>query len=245
VLSWLLGWVWWLLLPVRRSLACDSFRRCLPDLQPGPHLRRSVGTLVAQYIGLLLGTRCTIEGLEHARGGGLCLAGHFAAWEIMAASLAREIPVTAFIREPSSPLAARLITWLRGRGTDLELLTASDSPRRAYDALEAGRLVLLLQDQRHNDGIMTTFFGRPCRTSPAFGAMAWMARPKLLTIHQWRDGRRHRARIEPLDLPIPDGRRAATVALTQASQDFYEDIIRRHPDGWLWLHDRWKLPGKD
>lgn len=242
MLSALLGWVWWWLLPIRKKKAVANFQRCFPDLPPGPNLRRCVGELAVQYAELLLGRRCALEGLEHAHGGGLCLAGHFGAWEIAVVSLASVVPVTAFIREPSSPLAARLVAWLRGRGTDLELLTADDDPRRAYAALEAGRLVLLFQDQRHNAGIEPTFFGEPARTSPAFGAMAWMARPPLLTLTQWRDGRRHTARLAPLGAEIPAGRRAATAALTQASQDFYEQAIRQRPHSWLWLHDRWKRP---
>jgi len=240
MLSALLGWIWWWLLPVRRDIAQANFARCFPDLPVGPSLRRSVGEMAAQYIELLLGRRCAIDGIEQVRGGGLCLAGHFGAWELMVTSLAREVPVTAFVREPSSPLAARLIRWLRTRGTDLELLTTKDSPRRAYDALAEGRLVLLLQDQRHNDGIEVDFFGAPCRTSPAFGAMAWMARPPLYTIHQWRDGRQHHAAIRPLDVEIPEGRRDAIRALTQASQDAYASIIRQRPHSWLWLHDRWR-----
>lgn len=242
MLTWFLGWLWWAVLPLRKQQAIENFQHCFPDLPVGPSLRRGVGGLAAQYIELLLGARCDIEGLEHAANGGLCLAGHFAAWEIMVTSLARKVPVTAFIRQPSSPWAARFVAWLRQRGTDLELLTADDDPRRAYRALQSGRLVLLLQDQRHNSGPNVLFFNRPCRTSPAFGAMAWMERPPLLTISQWREGRRHRARIEPLHIDIAKARRTAVMELTQASQDFYEQTIRQHPHAWLWLHRRWRQP---
>lgn len=243
----LLGWLWWLLVPVRRRLAVDNFRRCFPALPPGPHLRQAVGEVAAQYVHLLLSRgrrRCdAIEGLEHLRAGegALCLAGHFGGWEVMLLSLADRVPVTIFIREPSGWLARRLVAWLRAQAADLELLTAADSPRRAYEALAAGRLVLLVQDQRHNGGLTVPFFGRPCLTSPAFGAMAWTSRAPLLGIQQWITPRgAYHARLVRLSVEIPAGRDAAIRALTAESQRFYEDSVRLRPGSWLWLHDRWR-----
>jgi lauroyl/myristoyl acyltransferase len=29
---------------------------------------------------------------------------------------------------------------------------------------------------------------------------------------------------------------------TQVCLDWIEEQIRAHPHGWLWLHDRWKVP---
>ncbi|MEL6343521.1 MAG: lysophospholipid acyltransferase family protein [Myxococcota bacterium] len=236
----LLGVIWWWLIPIRRDKAIENFKRCFPSLPVGPNLRRSVGEMALQFPELALGARCTIDGIDAVRGGGLILGGHFGAWEILLVSLADAVPVTIFIREPSSPLAARLIRRLRSQARDLELLTPSDSPRRAYRALEAGRVVMLVQDQRYNRGISTTFFGRPCKTAISFAALAHFSGAPLFGVSQWRDGRQHKARIEPLDWDVPDDRRDAIRVLTEKSQTFYEAKIRVRPHSWLWLHDRWR-----
>ncbi len=239
MIAWLLGWIWWTVLPIRKRLAVDSYRRCFPERDPG-ELRRGIGELAVQYLELALGKRAEVRSPELAAGGGLCLAGHFAAWDIMLVSLACQVPVTAFIKVPSSPLAAWLLSRLRAQATDLELLTAQDSPRRAYDALKAGRLVLLVQDQRLNSGRSVPFFDRPAKTSPGFGAMAWQTGAPLLGIYQWREGRKHIVQLERLSVTVPEKRGAAITALTAESQRFYEERIRRRPWSWLWLHDRWR-----
>lgn len=239
MIAWLLGWIWWTVLPIRKRLALDSYRRCFPE-RPPAELRRSVGELAVQYLELAFGARAKIINPELASEGGICLAGHFGAWDIMLVSLASRVPVTAFVKIPSSPLAAWGLARLRAQAHDLELITAEDSPRRAYDALKRGRLVLIVQDQRLNSGQPVPFFGRPAKTSPGFGAMAWQTGAPLLGVYQWREGRRHFVKLERLSLEIPQSRGTAIAEITAASQQFYEEKIRQRPWSWLWLHDRWR-----
>ena len=244
MLAWLLGWVWWLLVPVRRRLATENFRRCFPEEPVGPSLRRGVGEMAAQYVHLFLGRRCaSIENLELAEGGALCLAGHFGGWEVGLVSMASLAPMTVFIKEPSGALSRAAVARLRSQARDLELLVAGDSPRRAIRALQRGRLVVLVQDQRYNDGLEVDFFGRPCKTSPAFGVMARLTGARLLGMEQWVEpGGVYRGRLIALSSPdpMPADRDEAIRELTVLSQRFYEDIIRERPWSWLWLHNRWR-----
>lgn len=237
----LLGWLWWTLLPVRRALATRSYRACFPERDPG-ELRRCVGEIAAGYLDLLRGRRARLVGAEALAGGGLLLAGHLGAWDLCLISLSERVPVTIFVRTPTNRLAAWVIARLRRSG-DLELLPPRGSREAAYRALERGRVVIFVQDQRHNAGIPVPFFGRPALTSPAFGAMAWRTRAPLFGAWQGRapDGS-HLVEIERLDWAVPEDREEAIGALTAASQRFYEEKIRRAPWSWLWLHDRWKIP---
>ena len=235
----LLGWLWWWVLPVRRRLAVENFRRAFPDRDPR-ELRRGVGELAWSYVELLLGRRARVEGLDLVPPtGAICLGGHGGAFDLALISVARHVPVTIFVRTPSNPLAAWLIERLRRRA-GLELLPPRDSMAAAYRALERGRVVIFVQDQRHNQGIRVPFFGRPARTSPAFAAMAWRTRAPLLGVWQWREAGGHVIRFQRLDWPVPEDRDEAIRSLTAASQRFYEDRIRTAPHAWLWLHDRWK-----
>jgi len=233
------GWLWWCLLPVRKGVAMENYRAAFPDRDVG-ELRKTVGEVAWGYLQLLWGARGRVEGAELAAKGGIILGGHFASWDLALVSLGDHVPVTIFIKEPSNKLAAALITHIRGQ-SDVELLPPANSMAAAYAALERGRLVMFVQDQRHNKGIEVPFLGRPALTSAAFAAMAWRTRAPLFGMHQWRgeDGKLHQ-KVFPLDTAIAEDRDAAIAALTQASQEFYAEGIRRRPWSWWWLHDRWK-----
>lgn len=239
----LLGWLWWWLLPVRRRLAVDNYRACFPERESA-ELRRTVGEIAVGYLDLLLGRPAEVQDIELLARGGIVLAGHGGAWDLVLIRASERIPVTIFVREPKNRLAGWLIRRLRGRG-DLELLPPRGSKEAAYRALERGRVVVFVQDQRHNTGIPVPFFDRAAWTSPAFAAMAWRTRAPIFGAWPRReDDGRHRVRVERLDWEIPEDRDAAIEALTEQSQRWTEARIRQRPWSWLWLHDRWKVPGR-
>ena len=199
-----------------------------------------VGDFCLQYVELVFGRRTQwtfCHGLEH---GGVCLAGHFAAWDIALISLAQHYPVTIFLRQPSNWLARRLISYLRSKH-DIEALYGRGVMQQAYGALQRKRLVIFVQDQRHNEGIISQFFGRPCKTSAAFATMAWRSQKPLFGIYQWQEHGEHFGTVERLNWIIPEPRQQAIENLTQATQDFYQHKIKQRPYSWLWLHRRWKL----
>jgi KDO2-lipid IV(A) lauroyltransferase len=172
--------------------------------------------------------------------GGICLAGHFGAWDLALVSAAEQVDTTIFVRPPTNPIAARWIRSIREKA-GLQLLSPSGSAVAAYRSLRAGRLVVFVQDQRHNQGVSVPFFNRPALTSRGFGVLAARTGAPLFGAHQWRDERgRHHIRIERLNFEVPENPDEAVLALTQASQKFYEERIKLHPHSWLWLHDRWR-----
>jgi KDO2-lipid IV(A) lauroyltransferase len=237
-MAWLLGWIWWTVLPLRKRLAVANHQAAFPDRDPG-ELRRTVGELAWSYAELLLGRRARVAGLEHFSGGAIALAGHFPGWDLALVSLAEQAPVTIFVREPHDALPRWVIRRLRARA-GAELLPPRGSMARAYAALGQGRTVIFVQDQRHDGGLVVDFLGRPAKTSPALAAMAWRTRAPLVSIVQERIDGEWVATIRPLAVAVPADRDAAIAALTAESQRFYSREIRRRPWAWWWLHDRWR-----
>lgn len=237
----LFGWLWWFVLPFRRRLAIASYQRAFPGRDPG-ELRQGVGEVCRGYLDLLRGRYGRLEGGALAAGGALALAGHLSCWDLALVSGARQIPATIFVKTPSNRLAAWIIAALRRRA-DIELLPPQGSLPAAEAALDRGRLVIFVQDQRHNAGIAVPFFGQPALTSAAFAALAFRRRPRILGIEQGyeADGG-FVMRLRALSIDIPDDRDIAIPAVTAASQRFYEEAIGRRPYAWWWLHDRWKRP---
>ena len=241
---WALGWLWWTILPIRKSAAIEALSAAFPETDP-TLLRTEVGLVAWQYVELLLGIRAEVEGTEHLAGGVIALVGHGSAWDMALVSIGTRAPVTIFVKPPANRLAAWIVTRLRG-ASDVELLPPEGSMTAAYAALERGRSVLFVQDQRHNRGIPVPFFGRPAWTSPAFAAMAWKTRRPIVGIWQRREANgKHRMWVIPLSIEIPEAREAAIQELTALSQRYYEDRIREAPAQWWWLHRRWKVGSQE
>lgn len=233
------GALWWYLVPVRRAEAVANYRAAFPDRDPR-ELIRAMDEIATSYLDLLAGRRAELLDGHLLRGGAVGLCGHGVGWDMALISVAEAVPVTAFVREPSNPVAAWLVRRLRKAG-DLELLPPRDSMAAAYAALERGRLVTFIQDQRHNAGLAVPFFGRAARTSPAFAAMAWRTRAPLLGGWPRRDDDgRYRVQIETLPFAVPEDRDEAIRSLTADTQAWYEAKIRQRPYNWLWLHRRWR-----
>jgi len=240
---WLLGWVWWLLVPVRRAVAWSNLQQAIPGTE-GAALRHAVGSVAWGYLELLVGPRVDWRGLEAARGGAVLFTAHLGPWDPCLVEAARICPLTVFLKVPSSGAAAWAIERLRRRpGVDLEALPVRDAMEAAHDALERGRLIVFVLDQRHAAGVPVDFFGRPAWTSAAFAAMVHRHRPRVFASHQWRDasGRVH-ARAERLNWTVPDDRDEAVRELTASTQRWIEGRVRATPGDWWWLHRRWKAP---
>ena len=239
VLRIIIGWLWWYIFPIRKALAIRNYQSCFPE-RPVTDLQKSVGDSVVQYLYLAMGWRASVHLPEGIEKGGIVLAGHSSAWDIALLSLADQVPVTIFLRRPSNRILAKFIAHHRNR-SNIEGLFGRNCMARAYEALGEGRLVVFVQDQRHNDGITTSFFGRPCQTSAAFASMLYRQKGPVFGMWQHNEGSRIHVDVRPLRLEIPNDRQQAITVLTQQSQNFYADKISEKPHSWLWLHDRWKV----
>jgi KDO2-lipid IV(A) lauroyltransferase len=177
---------------------------------------------------------------------GIVFAAHLGNWELPAICAARfGLETTAIFRPPNDPAAARVVQEVRS-GT-MGGLAASTGGGAAYavsGVLDRGGHVGQLIDQHFTRGVVVEFMGRPCLANPL---LAKLARHHDVPVHGARVIRLggHRFRLEitpPLDLPRdPDGQINVQGA-TQAMTRVVEGWVREHPEQWLWMHRRWRLP---
>jgi KDO2-lipid IV(A) lauroyltransferase len=112
--------------------------------------------------------------------------------------------------------------------------------RGALAHLRAGGVIAMLMDQKMNDGIAASLFGRTAMTAPALAHLALRFRCPVIPTRAERLGpARFRIVVEkPLPLPDTGDRHADIAALTQTVNDTLERWIRDRPAEWLWLHRR-------
>ena len=95
-------------------------------------------------------------------------------------------------------------------------------------------------DQHAGDGgLWTPFFGRLASTTPLPALLARRTQATLMGFAVHTDGfARWRAVAEP---PI-DGSSESIQKLTARGNEILEKQVRRTPEDWFWVHNRWKTP---
>jgi KDO2-lipid IV(A) lauroyltransferase len=109
---------------------------------------------------------------------------------------------------------------------------------------DGGIMVLPLdQNASRRTGVFVDFFGRPASTNSGFARIALRTGAPIHPAFLLREGTssRHRIvilpRVEFGSMADPDH---AAVEVTQRCTAVLEDMIRKHPDHWLWTHKRWR-----
>src|SRR5215470_7709641 len=190
----------------------------------------------------------TIEGLDVAHAalregrGLIAVTGHLGNWELLAATLARHVPLTVVARRVNDARFQALI--LRFRQTaGIEVVLRDDRHFQAAvrEALSRHRVVALLIDQdTRGAGVWVPFLGRLARTPPGAAMLALRTRAPLVTafIARRPEGGHH-VRIARVEVPAGRGAGAVT-ALTAVLTAAIEAQLRRHPVEWVWWHERWR-----
>jgi KDO2-lipid IV(A) lauroyltransferase len=193
--------------------------------------------------------RVEIRGLDHierslADGRRMILfSGHLANWEISPLAAGQYgIDGGLVYRSANNPHVDRRI--VRYRGWPGEIIPKEAVGRRAVATLRRGGHLLILADQKLNEGIPVPFFGRPAMTAPTVALLGLRFDCDILPARVERlRGARFRLTIEP-PLPLPNtGNRATDIAaLTATVNATLERWIRERPEQWFWVHRRWPDP---
>src|SRR6266480_2129185 len=123
---------------------------------------------------------------------------------------------------------------------DLEVFERSEGFGKAIELLRSGGGIGILMDQHAGDGgLWTPVFGRLASTTPLPALLARRTRAKLIGFAIHTEGfARWRAVAET---PI-DGVSESIEKLTACSNEILEKQVRRAPEDWFWVHNRWKTP---
>ena len=177
--------------------------------------------------------------------GGLVLSGHFGNWELLVfAHGLRGYPVSLVHRPIANPLVDRWLAGLRARaGT--RLIRKHHAAADVLRALRARELLVLPFDQNSTRGlgVFVDFFGVPASTNAGLARLALRTGAPVLPVFLVREG--SRARHVAYQLPTIRVERTGDLEadVREATRRFsavFEEMVRRHPEQWLWVHKRWK-----
>jgi KDO2-lipid IV(A) lauroyltransferase len=177
--------------------------------------------------------------------GVLILSGHFGNWELLVFAHGRRgYPVTMVHRTMRNPLIDRWLNKVRGRaGT--RLVRKAHAATQVLRALREKQLLVLPFDQNSTRGlgVFVDFFGVPASTNTGVARIGLRAGAPIVPVFMVRQGRhaRHRVHVLPIiELESTGDLRADVKRNTARLSAVFEDMVRRFPEQWLWVHKRWK-----
>jgi Kdo2-lipid IVA lauroyltransferase/acyltransferase len=121
------------------------------------------------------------------------------------------------------------------------------SKKNAFEilaALKRNEAVVFVIDQYMGKpfGIETTFFGR--KTGTAYGLALFAAKTEapVLPVYTYRDENLNTHLVFGPEIPFVKTEDAdlQMQTMTQKYNDKVEELVRRHPENWMWVHRRWK-----
>jgi Kdo2-lipid IVA lauroyltransferase/acyltransferase len=149
-------------------------------------------------------------------------------------------PVSVLQRERDSPEMNRYITELRARANVHTIDRGSGSSARdMIQAIRRGGILAFVIDQNiRTESVKVPFFGRPALTpiGPAKLAVRTEAVVIPAVAERLADGTHRLQFLEPIDCRRDDDPVALTARVTRT----IEEHIRRVPEQWVWMHDRWR-----
>lgn len=256
-----LGWILGNVIRHRRADAREALARSLPE-RSGTERRRilnqmymNLGTTVIEQLRISVRGlrdfegRIDVHGLETLRAateapsGSLVLMAHLGNWELCGySSQLVECPIAVVVKKMRNPQFEAYLTQTRQR-MNLRMLPARTSFRACLKALRNGEFVAMILDQnaKRGNGVFVDFFGKPACTTTGLALLSAQTQIPVIPLFVVRrpGGRYDMSFLDPIPPPVD----REPESLRQATQDYtriIEDMIRAHPEQWIWIHRRWR-----
>jgi KDO2-lipid IV(A) lauroyltransferase len=246
---------------VRKKITAENLRNAFPELSGTSQKRiarrayTNLGIVFAEMLYLRFASRKNIAKyisisnpeLFHAslakRKGLIVIAGHFANWEWLAlgGALALKTNFAVVRKNIQTSFTERFLETMRLR-TGNALINAGDI-RKMYRFLQNDGCIALLGDQAApGESTRVKFFGREVPTFEGPARLALRTRTPMLFAECLRlENNDYRITFYPIQFDDITGDTDAHIhELTYRHTHLLEEIIRKHPDQWLWQHRRWK-----
>jgi KDO2-lipid IV(A) lauroyltransferase len=210
----------------------------------------NLGRILCEYPHLARGKMdgfLTREGQEHLHAAiashepTMLFTGHIGNWEMVPkASDLAGLRLHVLYRPPNNPLIDGLIDRIRTRYSLGHYSKGKEGARGAMRATAKGESLLILVDQKDNEGALLPFLGTPAMTMTSAAKLALKYHLRVLPARAIREhGHQCRMIYYPaLTLPEDDSE-ASVLALTQQFNDIIGAWVKERPGQWFWLHRRW------
>ena len=253
--------------PRLRKTAEFNLRLAFPDWTDAQRrevtrkMVRNLGWMAAEFARLPRLSKENIEGLVildghenflegQRRGKGvLYLTGHIGAWEL--SSFAHALyghPLHYMARPLDNKRLDALVNQYRCASGNQPIFK-NESARVMLKILKESGTVGILADQNTmpEEGVFVDFFGKSACATTGIARVALHTGAAVVPGYAYWDEaiQKYRLRFEPpVELTRTGDTERDVIENTQRFTKLIEEIIRKHPDQWVWIHKRWKMRPK-
>ena len=256
-----------LALPKLKKTAEFNLRLAFPEWTDGRRrstlkkMTRNLGWMAAEFARMPSYTKENIESVVildghenflagHSRGKGvLYLTGHIGAWELSSFAHALYGFPLHYMARPldNTPLDA-MVNEYRGLSGNKPIFK-NESARVMLRILKEAGTVGVLADQNTmpGEGVFVDFFGTLACTTTGIARVALHTDAAVVPGYAYWDEklRKYRLRFEPpVELLRSGDAERDIVENTQRFAKVIEEIVRKYPEQWVWIHARWKARPK-
>lgn len=258
----LIGWLWFDVLRIRRSLVLDNIRQAYPewnDKEIKRVARRSMEVIGQNVVDVALlpflnkekvDELFEFEGVGHVeealklKKGVFFLGLHLGSGDLSIASLNyMGWKINLISKEFRSGGLNKF--WFNARAQHgTKFMAPRQSHFDIFRALRKNEIVIFVLDQFMGPplGLRTKFFGRETGTAMGLAMIAGKTGSPVIPSYTYlrEDGKSVIVFEKPLDFQDQSTREETYSVMTQIYTDKIEEIVRKYPEQWLWVHRRWK-----
>ena len=252
----------YLLLPRLQKTAQTNLRLAFPDWSEARRnvvirgMLRNLGWMAAEFarlpkyttqnieqIVVLDGHENFLEGQRRGRGV-LYLTGHIGAWELSSfAHALYGFPLHYMARPIENRRIDALVNAYRCLSGNRPIFK-NESARVTLKVLKEAGTIGILADQNTmpSEAVFVDFFGKAASTTTGIARLALHTDAAVVPGYAvWDESLgKYRLRFEPpLELVRTGDSERDILESTQKFTKVLEDVVRKYPDQWVWVHGRW------
>ncbi|MBU0969891.1 MAG: lysophospholipid acyltransferase family protein [Proteobacteria bacterium] len=259
----LLGLLWFKLDKRHRTVTLDNIQRALGDQMTASQIER-MGKQVFKNIASILFevawsygldretflSHFTVKGIEHveraqAKGRGvMVLAGHLGNFELNIHAIeGTQMKAYGIYRKMDFPPLERLMLEIRQR-FGYTMVPIRGASKKLDIILRQGGVVGTLLDQSVDwyKGVFVDFFGQSACTNNGLAILVMRTKTAVVPMCCMRKDRKFFIEFSP-EIPLEEtGDRIKDIENnTQNYTTAIESMVRKFPDQYFWVHNRWKI----
>jgi len=191
-----------------------------------------------------------IKGLDnlknaHAQGRGvLCYSGHLGNWELLSVlTYIIKIKFSVVYKTVKFKPMERYITKKR-EFAGCHMIPVHNALDKVKISLKKGEAVGLIVDQdiwKGNRGVFIDFFDRKASVHKGLARLAMATKAPVVPVFTYRHKGKFNLEVLPEVPLIQTGDEQKDIMEnTQAYHSIIEKYVRKYPEQWFWLHNKWK-----